>query len=162
MTPSMQKYVAKKLASLIDNQVTFVEPKDDSVVVPDNDEEEDFGIRLFSNSVAPVTKLVTEEVPDDQPPKKKKKKLKKKDESEPDETTKISESVVDPSFILDQVEVRSWHHNEKRLSKKVDHYNSRNGNLFPVEPQNEFSKLRKKNNWDYKKIREPLKRPAVN
>lgn len=158
----MQVYVAKKLSSLIDNQVQFVETVPDSgVSVAEVDDEAGFGIRLFSNSVATVTKLTPDEnqipTPKKAPTKKSKPVPRLRDPS-PDEATKIRQAAVNPSFILDQVEVAGWHKNEKRQSKNVDHYNLRNGNLFPVDLPNEFTKLCRKNNWDTKKIRQPIKR----
>lgn len=161
MTPSMQNYVAKKLASIIDDQVQFVEPRLETADQKDDDDDDAVGIRLFSNSVAPVTVLNTEEasVPSSQPTKKKKnKKQKSARDPSPDQATKLSEAAVDASFILDQIEVKRWHKNTTRLEKNVDHYNLRNGNLFPVEPINEFTKLKRKNNWDPKKISQPIKR----
>lgn len=153
----------KKLSTLIDEKVQFVDAKTKAVAVPEDEDNDSggFGIRLFSNSAAPVTILDhQEETPQ---PKKTTKKINwtpRIREPSPDGKTKIRDSVVDASHILDQVEVKSWHKNEERLIKKVDLYNLRNGNLFPVDATNEFTKLRKKNNWDFKKISQGIKRKA--
>lgn len=156
VTQSMQSFVAKKLASLIDDQVQFVDVPD-QVIEPDDDDC-DNGIRLFSSSTAPVKALSPDSVPI-QPPKRAKKRKSRKEDASPDESTKLAESVVDPSYILDQVELKSWHkRDDKRLAKKVDSYNLRKGQLYTVEPSNEFTGMKKKNNWEYSKIRQPIKR----
>lgn len=153
----MQNYVAKKLSNLIGNQVQFVEIKSAVAEQQIQKEDNDFGIRLFSNSIAPLSALSpTEELQPLVQSKKSTKKRKSVRDPSPDEATKISESAVDPEYILDKVEVRGWHHNESRLKKRLDCYNLRNGQLFPVEPSNEFSALKKKNNWDCKKIRQAV------
>lgn len=156
VTSDMQNYVAKQLSSLIDEKVQFVETRNE---VDDPEDDADFGIRLFSNSAAPVTILEPqEEVALPNPSKKKLKWVPRIRDPSPDQKTKLAESVIDASQIFDQVGVSSWHRNEQRLNKKVDLYNHRNGNLFPVDPTNEFTKQRNKNNWDFKKISQGIKR----
>lgn len=160
VTPSMQNYVAKKLSNLIENKVQFVEIEaaetEQQLTLPEDNDYD--GIRLFSNSITPLCSLLSTDEP--QPGSQTKKPTRKRKsrvrDTSPDETIKISESVIDPAYILDQVEVRGWHHNETRLNKRVDCYNLRNGQLYPVEPCNEFSKLKKKNNWEYKKIQQAV------
>lgn len=164
VTPSMQKSVAKKLASIIDNQIQFVDSREATAdeVNDAGDDEGGFGIRLFSNSAAPVTILNPENTPVAHPKKANTRPAIRKRirDPSPDEATKLAEAVVDASYILDQIEVRGWHRNQKRLDKNLDLYNLRNGSLFPVEPINEFTKLKRKNNWDEKKIHQKIKRQA--
>lgn len=148
-----QDYVATQLANIIGDNVQFVDPvQNENQDVP---EDVSYGIRLFTNSMVPLVVAANDDII--RPTIKAKKR--KATTSTEDEASKIASCVVEPAFIIDQIELRGWHYNPKRQHRKLDKYNLRKGVLYPVtEEINEFTELRKKNNWDTKKICQPIKR----
>lgn len=64
---------------------------------------------------------------------------------------KIKLAAVDGESILKQCEIKNWK-SKKSKQNKVFHYRKNKTVLHFIEPENEFSAIRKKNNWDESKI----------
>lgn len=73
---------------------------------------------------------------------------------EPDYLTKEDKlrlASVDGNSILQQSDVQSWKARPLKESK-LFRYKEKNGTMYPIDPDNEFTKARKKNNWSESKI----------
>lgn len=73
---------------------------------------------------------------------------------EPDELRedkKLKLAVIEGDDILQQTETKAWKLKKIR-PKKVFNYREKKSVLYLQEPQNEFTALRKKNNWNENKI----------
>lgn len=84
---------------------------------------------------------------------------------EPDEYNdeeKLKLASIDSQSILQQTETKNWKP-KKVKSNKLFKYRERNSILYSIEPENEFTTLRKKNNWCESKIAKfPWKNHAKN
>lgn len=152
VTKSMQDFVFKKMSKKIEDSIEFVEvppkKKKKKIMLPN----ETCCVRLLKDT-EPITKidLITE---DDMRSVNNKKIELKRRLVEPDnynDEEKIKLVAVDGESILKQLEIKSWK-SKKSRQNKVFHYRKNKTVLHFIEPENEFSALRKKNNWDESKI----------
>lgn len=67
------------------------------------------------------------------------------------ENDKLELASVDGKYILEQSETKYWKE-KKPKPRKVFNYREKKSILYFVEPKNEFSAMRKKNNWTESKI----------
>lgn len=73
---------------------------------------------------------------------------------EPDEYNdeeKLKMASVDGESILQQIDTKDWKP-KKVKPNKLFKYREKNAVLYAIEPENEFTALRKKNNWCESKI----------
>lgn len=135
------------MSEIIDKQTCYYEENAKSVEVK---EDEDTGIRLFSDCKEYVTRIV-EEPSLTITPQKPYMRRKRANQDEISNSEKCRLSAVDLEFLAN--ETRSW-----STRSKADHflYKTKGGVNYLVEPVTEFTVKRKKNNWDESKIRLPL------
>lgn len=150
----MQEIVYKKLSKKIEETVEFVDKKDKSIKKLKSFENDDIGIRLLRDT-EPITKIgadfIYEEVP--QVVKKPKPTIKRRI-IEPDtqsEQEKLKLATIEGETVLQQKETRFWKLKKFRPNKLFE-YREKKSVLYLVEPKNEFSELRKINNWSESKI----------
>ncbi|XP_055690403.1 uncharacterized protein LOC129793911 isoform X2 [Lutzomyia longipalpis] len=147
VTDSMKKFMSKKLSDLVAEKICFTEESTTDKKSPKEDAEGG-GIKLlrgFSEYVA------EEDVPEvkverPKPPKRRKN---QKNSEEISEEEKIQQSCISPDQILNQDATKGWSTKTKRLPYQ---YRKKNNKLHLEEPQNDFTELRRKNNWDESKI----------
>lgn len=155
----MQDFVYKKMSERINESIEFVEvptkkkKKDKHIAV----EEVIGGVRLLNDTdiIQNIdyfdderfqTELISQAVT--RKPKIKRRII------EPDglgEDEKIKLSVMEGDEILQQKETKAWKPKKVR-PEKVFNYREKKSVLYLQEPQNEFTALRKKNNWTESKI----------
>lgn len=73
---------------------------------------------------------------------------------EPDgynDETKLEMAVIEGDSILQQTEIKGWKA-KKIKPNKLFKYREKNAILYEIEAENEFTALRKKNNWSEGKI----------
>lgn len=68
-----------------------------------------------------------------------------------DDDEKLKMVSVDGEQILKQTETKGWK-SKKIKPNKLFNYHEKNSVLYNIEPSNEFTALRKKNNWTESKI----------
>lgn len=143
----MQKFVSKKLAKIIENRVEFVDIRCDehTNIRSDNVQEE---INLLEDVVLKIDWANNGTTQHSSTTKAEIKKRKLSDvDNGKTERVRLSEAVIDLEDV--SKEVSNWKTKPKRTAFE---YIEKNGKLFEVEPMNEFSVNRKKNNWDESKI----------
>lgn len=152
VTESMQKFMSKKLSDLVAKQTYFVEETPTKKV---SESPNDSGIRLLKDSHVYVKEenIGNEQIKVPRAPKRKKKR-KICDELTEDE--KIQQSVICPDAILNQEDIRHWN---TKTKGKIFHYMEKKSKLYLQEPENEFTQIRKKNNWDESKIAKYKRKP---
>ncbi|XP_055709925.1 uncharacterized protein LOC129805772 [Phlebotomus papatasi] len=152
VTESMQKFMSKKLSDLVAKQTYFVEesPRKKVSASPN-----DSGIRLLKDSQVYVKEenISNEQMELPRAPKKKKK---PKISDELTENEKVQQSAICPDIILNQEDIRHW---DTKTKGKIFHYREKKSKLYLQEPENEFTKIRKKNNWDESKIAKYKRKP---
>ncbi|XP_059612383.1 uncharacterized protein LOC132258876 [Phlebotomus argentipes] len=144
VTESMKKFMSRKLSDLVAKKTCFVDEVSNAPGTSDLDLS---GIRLLKDSqefIKETSNPREEEISIKKPQRKKRKRT-----DEPSEEEKIQQSSVSPDLILSQSDIKHW--TPKRRGK-VYHYQKKNHKLYLQEPENEFSNLRRKNNWDESKI----------
>jgi len=156
ISDGMKKFVSKKLTKLIEDQICFVEiqtPEIKNLSKPEINEE--IGIRLFSDSDS-YLKIDNEdenyqEILNNQMKKRKAIKRQKNDPLENDlsEVEKCKAASIEVEYLLSGEETKQW---RKEHRNKEYKYKSIKNKLHFIEPVNEFTKCRKKNNWDESKI----------
>ncbi|XP_037039232.1 uncharacterized protein LOC119076543 [Bradysia coprophila] len=142
----MRKFVSKKLAKIIENSVEFVyvSETEESPSRADDTVEE---IKLLDNVVLNIDWAgETAECNKRKKQDIRKRKLPDVDDSKT-ESVRISEAVVDLEDL--SMEVSNW---QTRPKGTVFEYHEKNGKLFEVEPETEFSEKRKRNNWNESRI----------
>lgn len=108
-------------------------------------------VRLLKDT-DPITKI--DLIPEDLIPIKVEKIEVKRRTIEPDShdnDAKIKASAIDGESILQQTETKSWK-SKKLKPNKMFNYREKKSVLYLIEPANEFSRERKKNNWNESKI----------
>lgn len=148
----MQDFVFKKMSKKIEDSIEFVEVPPKKKTKKNMLPNETCCVRLLKDT-EPITKidLITE---DDMKSVNNKKIELKRRLVEPDnynDEEKIKLVAVDGESILKQLEIKSWK-SKKSRQNKVFNYRKNKTVLHFIEPENEFSALRKKNNWDESKI----------
>lgn len=149
---STQDFVYKKMSRRIEESVEFVEFSDKKSKKKNHSDDEMSGIRLLKDT-DPITKidLISE---DDMKPNKGTKFELKRRIVEPDgysQEEKIRMTVIDGESILKQTEIKGWKL-KKVKPNKMFNYRAKKSIVEFIEPENEFSALRKKNNWNESKI----------
>lgn len=155
----MQDFVYKKLSKRINESIEFVEVltkkknKDKHKAV----DEAAGGVRLLNDTdiiqridYLDDERLQTELIGQVAP----KKPMIKRRIIEPDELAedeKLKLSVIEGDKILQQTETKAWKPKKNRPDK-VFYYREKKSVSYLQEPQNEFTALRKKNNWTESKI----------
>lgn len=143
----MQDFVYKKMSKTIENSVEFVnvpfkrrQSKEVKAVVKllkDTEPIKHYKIDVMEsvkiNQIKPVIKVRVIE------------------NDALTEDVKIRMACVNGDDILSRKEVNSWNE-RKPESQKIFYYKEKNNVLYLIEPENEFTKLRKKNNWTENKI----------
>lgn len=147
----MQDFVYKKMAMKIANSVEFVEIKPKKVKKREqNDVSNGCYVRLLKDT-DPITKIDVE--PDILFDKSAKLEIKRR-LIEPDNYNldeKIKMAAIDGARVLQQIDTKGWK-SKKPKPHKIFNYRAKKSILHCVEPSNEFSALRKKNNWNESKI----------
>lgn len=146
---SMQDILYRKLSENITKNIEFVEPAPVKRKLPKQSTKavvkllrDTEPIKRFEESVDVDVGFVAKQVK----PKIEKRNI-EKDDSSCEE--KIRLAVIDPSEFAN--ETSKWR--TKRIDQnKFYEYRKKNSILYLVEPNNEFSSLRKKNNWSESKI----------
>lgn len=147
VSKSMQDFVYKKMSKTIENSVEFV----DVPIKKPKKREEKCVVRLLKDT-DPITNYkfdVIQSVKINQ--KKPVIKARVIEDSNLADTEKIQMTCVTANDILSGNEVRSWKE-KKPKSHKIFKYKEKNNVLYLIESENEFTKLRKKNNWSENKI----------
>lgn len=153
ISSSMQQYVAKKLSTLIENQTCFYDgtAAGQAPTIDDGGDTE-LGIRLFSGVQAFVSHYEDDTSAIITKPPQIKRIAKKKHVENGTSQEQLQRAAISVDYCLAGQESGSW--NKKgRKNPRIEYYNLRKGQLYPVERENEFTKLRRKNNWDESKIR---------
>lgn len=150
---AIQDLIYKKISKRIDESVEFVE-------VPTKKQKkkhkntETFGMRLLKDTDVIEAIDYSPEVVSSEASMPKIKPAIKRREIESDgisESEKLKIASIDGEAILQQTETKHWKQKKAR-AHKVFHYREKNSVLYEKEPENEFSKLRRKNNWTESKI----------
>lgn len=151
---SMQDFIYKKMAKKIADSIEFVEtvPKKEKKRKQNGNATNECCVRLLKDT-DPITKIEVElDVPLES---NKRPKLKiKRREVEADvysHEEKIKMAAIDAERILQQTDTKGWK-SKKPKSHKLFEYRAKKSVLNLVEPTNEFSALRKKNEWNESKI----------
>ncbi|XP_055374896.1 uncharacterized protein LOC129607747 [Condylostylus longicornis] len=160
ISETMQEFVAKKLSNMIENKFEFVELPPIKKVKKS---------QSFVNGVKLLTEcdsFINPEKSDIIELYTKKKPLikRRKFDSDPSENLshleKIKLAVIDPQCVINKEDIRHWN---ERKKFRVYHYKGISGSPFQfVEPDNEFTILRRKNNWNLKKISRQTNYSIVN
>lgn len=160
---SMQDFIYKKMSKKINNSIEFVEVSSKKSKKKKATQDELGCVRLLSDT-DPITSI--DFVPEviDPPMEAKKPKIKRRI-VEPDEYNdeeKLKLASIDSDSVLQQTETKSWKP-KKVKPNKLFKYREKNSILYAIEPENEFTSLRKKNNWSESKISKfPWKKHAKN
>lgn len=152
VTESMQNFMHKKLNQILEKRIEFVEI---ASPVDGDDPPEDVtsAVRLFRDS-DPIVLDVPNTEPEPVVKQKRRKKLKRRLANEDgvrNETEMLAASVVSEKDI--EREVSAWKvrpQKPQRHFEYVAHKSTKQ--LHLKEPENEFTKMRKKNNWNENKI----------
>lgn len=105
-----------------------------------------FGLKLFSDSDVVVNSPCLTQCHEDRNIRKRRKL------SPPPDLEKCKTVAVDEVFVKN--ETSTW---SKRSKSEMYKYKEKNSQLYLVEPDNEFTKMRKKNNWSESKIKKQNK-----
>lgn len=152
VSKSMQDFVFKKMSKRIEDSIEFVEVAVKKGKKRKTSDTDGF-VRLLKGT-DPITQI--DFLPESQQVlafKRPKPELKRR-EIEPDnydDEEKLKMVTVDGEQILKQTETKGWK-SKKVKSNKLFNYQEKNGVSYLIEPKNEFTALRKKNNWSESKI----------
>lgn len=142
VSSTMQSFIGKKLSKLIENQIEFVEVNGSKQEDPAID-----NVRLLRGT-RDVVKFVNEpEYVED----RRKVAIKRRNadgEAEQSQPDKLRLAATKYDLIQD--EVKLWN---KKPKQELYEYKNIKGISYIREPQNEFTKARKKNNWNESKIK---------
>lgn len=146
VSSTMQKFIGNKLSKLIEDQIEFVEVEKKRKKKKSDEESAEGSIKLLKGT-SKVIKYIDEQPFVENREKVPIKRRKLADDPDLDEATKIKTSSVTITDVDDDV---------KRWSNKSKHqpieYKNLKGTGYLREPQNEFTKIRNKNNWSEAKI----------
>lgn len=144
---SMQNFVYKKMSKMIEDSVEFVDVKSSKS-------------KKRKSEAVPVIKLLKDTEPInleageyEYPAPKQVKPTICRREIEPDALNDV-EKIQVATISADQVtkSTAAWRDHTKK-DKNLFKYKEKKSSLYFIEPENEFSKMRKKNNWSESKIR---------
>lgn len=152
VTESMQNFMHKKLNQILEKRIEFVEIA--SLDTDDSPEHCQSSVRLFRDSAPIILDEPSVAAPEPSIKQKRRKKLKRRLASEDVvqcEADKLSASVVTEKDI--QLEVSSWRQRPAKPHKHFEYVaHKHTKQLHLKETVNEFTQLRKKNNWSENKI----------
>ncbi|XP_055322699.1 uncharacterized protein LOC129578336 [Sitodiplosis mosellana] len=149
---SMQDFVYKKMSKKINDSIEFVEVSTKKSKKRKSAQDEIGCVRLLSDT-DPITAIDFQPEINDKPVEGKKLEVKRRI-VEPDvynDEEKVKMVSIDGESILQQTETKSWKP-KKVKPNKLFKYREKNAVLYAIEPKNEFTALRKKNNWCESKI----------
>lgn len=146
---SMQEFIYKKMSQKIADSIQFVDVKKNK---QEMEMHQKAGcVRLLRN-MDPITSIGDELQESTNSGKRKtfrvKRRLVEPDEYNFDEKMKLAS--IDGESILQQLDTKSYPNKIK--ANKVFNYREKKSTLHYIEPDNEFSKLRRKNKWNESKI----------
>lgn len=144
----VQQKIAKKLKKIIQNQIEFIE--ETNLTNGTSNKKSKSGLRLFKESGL-FLKSPLEEIPEiilNNRPVIKRRKI--KEDSSEDETSKLKSAAVDSVYILSTPETKLWHTGRKK--NIFEYKKGKDSKLHEKEVINEFTKLRRKNDWSERKI----------
>ncbi|KXJ79093.1 hypothetical protein RP20_CCG002439 [Aedes albopictus] len=149
VTESMKKFVGKKLSSIIEKNIDFVDIKGGKLHKHRNKSADSSGVKLLRDcdSYLKTVDAVVDVAP---PPGNKHRKSIKKRMVEPDvssEKEKLSQVVIEPGSIA--ALSKCWTNRPKTV---VYEYKTVGSIKLLQEPSNEFTKAKRKNQWDESKI----------
>ncbi|XP_063708569.1 uncharacterized protein LOC134837156 [Culicoides brevitarsis] len=150
ITESMKKYCGQKFSEMVSKMVEFVDVEE-NVAKKSKKRKNEGGVRLLKG--APIIDLNKDSLPDlpemlNKPLDVKRRQIEKDSLSE---TDKIKEATISSDVILSE---KTTKHFKNRQKPKVYEYKTKKGVSYLKEPDNEFTALRKKNNWSESKIKE--------
>lgn len=145
---SMQDFIYKKLSKVIDESIEFVEIST-KMNKKRKSTRDEFGCVRLLKDTGPITKIGFEPT---EPVNRKRCEIKRRiiEPDGYDEEKKLKMASIDGESILQPTETKSW--KSKVKPNKVFNYREKKSVLYEVEARNEFTDLRKKNNWSEKKI----------
>lgn len=160
---SMQDFVYKKMSKKIDDSIEFVEVTTKKSKKRKTDHV-DLGCVRLLNDTEPINSIdFTPEVNEESAvakPVEIKRRIIEPDKYSDEEKLKLAS--VEGESILQQTETKNWKPKKERPNKLFK-YREKNKILYAIEPENEFTALRKKNNWCESKIAKfPWKNHAKN
>lgn len=144
---SMQDFVYKKMSKKIEESIEFVEVSTKKSKKRKDEQDQISGVRLLSDT-DPITAIDFVPKLSDVSIESKKLEVKRRI-IEPDEYNdeeKFKMASIDGESILQQTETKNWKQKEVKPNKLFK-YREKNAVLYAIDPENEFSALRKKNNW---------------
>lgn len=148
----MQDFVYKKMSQKINDSVEFVDVPVKKTKKRKNTDNKQSFVRLL-NDTDPITIIDFEPQIDVKPSARKKVEVKRRviEADEYNDEEKLRMASVDGERILEQTETKSWKPKKVKANKMYE-YREKNSVLYAVEEENEFTALRKKNNWTESKI----------
>lgn len=145
----MKKFVGKKLSTIIEQKITFVDLNNQPARKSDNNSFESNGVKLLRECDSYLKATDIEESSVTLPRNKRIKPIRKRT-VEPDarnEKEKLSLAAIEPNAIL--VSTKYWTNRPKATLYEY----KKNGSLNIIqEAQSEYTQLKRKNNWDASKI----------
>ena len=149
---AMQASVYQRLSKMIEKSVEFVAVSSKAA----GNQLEAADIKLLRDT-EPIRMIESE--PSGFVVKQKKPKIKRRrlEDDDLDEKEKLRQACVTGEAVLSQEDVKALQI-KKEKADKIFKYKSKKGVLYEIEPENEFSKLRKRNNWSEKKIAQSVRK----
>lgn len=141
-----KKYIWKQLSEKINASVEYVDVATDSTGDAVQEPQASFGVKLFSDSDVVVDSTCLTQCHEERNNRKRRKL------SPPPDVEKCKTVAVDEAFVKN--ETSTW---SKRSKSEIYNFKEKNSQLYLVEPDNEFTKMRKKNNWSESKIKKQNK-----
>lgn len=144
---SMQNFIHKKLSQIIDKETEFINVSNSCL--PLKDIETISNVRLFSDTVECIDiNMPFAESNQQRYPIINRRKIIDEDLNV---THKIRLQQSAVTFDGIQNEIKHWKE-KKSSAKRLYEYRMKKGIFYLIEPDNEFTKMRKKNNWSESKI----------
>lgn len=149
---SMQDFVYKKMSKKIADSIEFVEFDAKKSKTTKKSIDKPACVRLL-NDTDPIVRIDFELESDHSPIKQKIVKIKRRiiEPDAYDDADKLKMASIDSDYILRSTETKHWKL-KKIKPNKMFNYREKKSILYLVDTENEFSTLRKKNNWSESKI----------
>ncbi|XP_031621824.1 uncharacterized protein LOC116339883 [Contarinia nasturtii] len=149
---SMQDFVYKKMSKKINDSVEFIETPTKEIK-NEKTTNDDFNCLRLLNDTEPIKIIDLMPQHDIQPNGGKKFEIKRRiiEADEYTDEEKLKMASIGGDSILEQTETKGWKA-KKVKPNKMYKYREKNSVLYAVEEENEFTALRKKNNWSESKI----------
>ncbi|XP_055844216.1 uncharacterized protein LOC129910746 [Episyrphus balteatus] len=146
---TVQKIMAKKLSLLVQEQIEFITLSDLS---QNPKKKQKNRVKLFNDCdcyVKPFEEFEYEDIG----PRKKPLIQRRKIDDHLDEESKLKAVAVDGEFVLSLKETLNWSNRKKGKEFQYKQGKGINKDHHLIEPQNEFTKMRQKNQWNESRIR---------